>query len=348
LSTTLRSVQALAREGLLDPKVVAELAPVEARYAVAVTAHIAEGISGGSEALRRQFVPTRAELRLVDGERADPIGDDVHEVVPGVVHRYPDRVLLKPVHVCPVYCRFCFRRESVGPKGLSLDTGQLDRAVAWIAAQDGIFEVILTGGDPLVLSPSRLGALVARLSAIPHVGVVRVHTRVPVVAPQRVTPDLVSALQADGAATWVAVHTNHPDELTPPARSALARLVDAGLPLVSQTVLLKGINDDVDTLTTLFRQLVRCRVKPYYLHHGDLAPGTAHLRTSLERGRALVARLRGRLSGLCQPTYVLDIPGGHGKVPAAAAWVESAGEGGWTVRDWQGQVHAYPPTSKVP
>jgi len=348
VSGTLRSARALKAAGLLEDADVDGLGEVEARYAVAVSPHVAEGIAAGSEALKRQFVPSRAELRLLDSERMDPIGDGVHTVVPGVVHRYPDRVLLKPVHVCPVYCRFCFRREQVGPQGVSLDRAQLDRAIGWIADHDGVFEVILTGGDPLVMSAARLGGLLERLAAIPHVGVVRVHTRVPVVDPERVTPELVSALRHPGVATWVAVHTNHPDELTETARSALHRLADAGIPLVSQTVLLKGINDDAHTLATLFRQLVRDRVKPYYLHHGDLAPGTGHLRTTLAEGRALMRALRGRLSGLCQPTYVLDIPGGHGKVPAAAPWVEATVDGGWRVRDWQGNTHRYGATDEAP
>ena len=348
MSGTLRSAQALARAGLLSDEDLEGLGEVEARYAVAVTPAVAEGIAGGSAALRRQFVPSRAELRLLDSERADPIGDDVYTAVPGVVHRYPDRVLLKPVHVCPVYCRFCFRREQVGPRGMALSREQLDRAVDWIAGQPGIFEVILTGGDPMVLSPRRMSALLGRLAAIPHVDVVRIHTRVPVVDPARVSAALVAALRQPGVATWVAVHTNHPDELTDKATAALARLADAGIPLVSQTVLLKGINDDAAVLSELFRRLVRHRVKPYYLHHGDLAPGTGHLRTSLQAGRELVSALRGRLSGLCQPTYVLDIPGGHGKVPAGAPWIERAEDGAWTVRDWQGGRHRYAVSDPAP
>jgi lysine 2,3-aminomutase len=250
-------------------------------------------------------------------------------------------VLLKPVHVCPVYCRFCFRREQVGPDGTVLHAKQLDRALAWIGSQEQIREVILTGGDPLILSPSRLGDLMRRLAVIPHLDVVRLHTRVPVVAPGRITPAMAQALRVDGVATWVAVHTNHPDELNLASTQAMARLVDHGIPLVSQTVLLRGVNDDVSTLTELFRGLVRRRVKPYYLHHGDLALGTAHFRTTLAEGRALMDGLRGRLSGLCQPTYVLDIPGGHGKVPASAPWVVAGEAGAWTVRDWQGQTHTY-------
>lgn len=340
-SRTLRRVTQLAEHGLVSD--VEGLAPVEARFAVAVTPYVADQITDGSAAMGAQFLPTRAELRFSPVERHDPIGDHPHSPLPGLTHRYPDRVLLKPVHVCPVYCRFCFRREQVGPDGEVLDAQQLDRALAWIAANDGIHEVILTGGDPMVLSPRRMASILERLAVIPHVDVVRLHTRVPVVDPARVTVELARALRVDGVATWVAVHTNHADELNEASTRALARLVDHGIPLVSQTVLLRGINDDVDALTALYRGLVRRRVKPYYLHHGDLALGTAHFRTSLEEGRALVAALRGRLSGLCQPTYVLDIPGGHGKVPAAAPWVTRGDGDAWTVRDWSGREHRYPP-----
>jgi len=337
---SLRTVGQLLERGLIDD--TEGLAGVEARFAVAVTPHVADRIAEGSAGMGAQFVPTRAELRFEPEERSDPIGDEPYSPLPGLTHRYPDRVLLKPVHVCPVYCRFCFRREQVGPDGEVLDPRALDQALGWIASREGIREVILTGGDPLILSPRRMAGIIRRLARIPHVDVVRLHTRVPVVDPTRVTPEMLDALRAEGVATWVAVHTNHPDELDDASTNAMARLVDHGIPLISQTVLLRGVNNDVTTLTALFRGLVRRRVKPYYLHHGDLALGTGHFRTSLAEGRALVDALRGRLSGLCQPTYVLDIPGGHGKVPAAAPWVVEGDAEAWKVRDWTGGVHRYP------
>jgi lysine 2,3-aminomutase len=179
------------------------------------------------------------------------------------------------------------------------------------------------------------------LADIDHVKVVRFHTRVPVVAPERVTPELVAALKADGATTWVAIHANHPRELTAAARAALARLADAGIPLVSQTVLLKGVNDDPATLGALMRAMVEARVKPYYLHHGDRAPGTSHFRTTIAEGQALMQALRGRVSGLAQPAYMLDIPGGHGKAPVGPQYIEAA-ESGWMVEDFNGGRHAYP------
>jgi lysine 2,3-aminomutase len=287
----------------------------------------------------RQFVPSLNELLIRAEELADPIGDRVHEPSPGLTHRYPDRVILHATQTCEVYCRFCFRRETVGSEG-HLPEEDLHKALDYIAATPAIWEVILTGGDPMVLSPRRLKSLIDRLAAIPHVEVVRFHTRVPVVAPDRITPELVAALQTRPA-VYVVVHTNHPAELTPAARAALARLSGAGIPLLSQTVLLKGVNDSAEVLEALFRGLIRNRVKPYYLHHADLAKGTSHFRTSIAEGQALMAALRGRISGICLPTYVLDIPGGHGKVPIGPGYV-TPGEGPLHhVTDPNGGQHLY-------
>jgi lysine 2,3-aminomutase len=277
-------------------------------------------------------------------ERSDPIGDLAHSPVEGIVHRYPDRVLLKAVHVCPVYCRFCFRREMVGPQGLgTLSPDAMDRAFAYIESHPEIWEVILTGGDPLVLSPRRLAEITERLARIDHVKIVRFHTRVPVVEPDRIGEDLIAALKASRKTTYVALHANHPRELTDDARAACGRLVDAGIVMISQSVLLKGVNDDPDILASLMRAFVETRIKPYYLHHPDLAPGTGHFRLSVAEGQALVAGLRGRVSGLCQPTYILDIPGGYGKAAIGAAAITQGRDGCYTVSDFHGQQHAYPP-----
>jgi len=333
--TALRSPAALVAAGLIPPESLAALERVAAQYAVALTpAMVALAAEPG---VARQFLPDVRELDVSVEETADPIGDDAHSPVEGIVHRYPDRVLLKITLTCAVYCRFCFRREMVGPQARSLSPAALDAALAYIADRPEIWEVIITGGDPFVLSPRRLRALMDRLAAIDHVKVIRFHTRVPAVSPELITPALVAALQAPGKATWVALHANHPEELTPAARAACARLIDAGLPMVSQTVLLRGVNDDPAVLGALMRAFVETRIKPYYLHHGDLAPGTSHLRTTLADGRSLMAALRGDLSGLCQPTYVLDIPGGHGKAPVGPNYL---GEG-W-VADPGGGRHAYP------
>ncbi len=260
----------------------------------------------------------------------------------GLVHRYPDRVLLKIVGACAVYCRFCFRREMVGPASeMALSEAELDATLVYIRAHPEIWEVILTGGDPLVLSPRRIGEVCGRLGEIAHVKVLRWHTRIPVVAPERVTAELVAALKSARQTVYVAIHANHPRELTRRARAALARLADAGIPLVSQTVLLRGVNDDAATLEALMRAFVEARVTPYYLHHGDLAPGTAHLRTTIAHGQALMAELRRRLSGLALPTYVLDIPGGYGKVPAGPSYLTATGAGAYAVEDPGGATHAY-------
>ncbi|MCJ2037144.1 lysine-2,3-aminomutase-like protein [Methylobacterium sp. J-068] len=345
LDRPLRDPGALVRAGLVAPAALPALEAVAARYAVSVTPDMAELIDAQDSAdpIARQFLPRAEELETRPEENADPIGDDAHSPLPGLVHRYPDRVLLKPLHVCPVYCRFCFRREVVGPDGLgTLSEADLARALAYIADRPEIWEVVVTGGDPFALSPRRLGSIAAALAGIAHVRVLRFHTRVPVVEPGSVTDALVAALKRFEGAVFVALHANHPREFTPAAMAAIARLVDAGIPIVSQSVLLAGINDDPETLSLLMRRFVENRIKPYYLHHGDLAPGTGHLRTTLDQGRALVRDLRGRLSGLAQPLYVLDIPGGHGKVPVGPDYLEADGAG-WRVTDPNGTAHAYPP-----
>jgi lysine 2,3-aminomutase len=345
---TLRRVDEFAAAGLVPPERRTGIEAVAARYALALTPDMAELIdpTDPNDPIARQFVADPAELDVRPEERADPIGDDAHSPVAGIVHRYPDRVLLKPLHVCAVYCRFCFRRETVG-QGRALSRAEFDAALDYIRAHPQVWEVILTGGDPLVLSPRRLRDIVAALAAIEHVKVIRLHTRVPVVAPARVTPALVRALKARGKATYVVLHANHARELTAAARAACARLVDAGIPMLSQSVLLRGVNDGAEVLGELMRTLVECRIKPYYLHHGDLAPGTAHWRTGLDEGQALMRTLRGRWSGLCQPTYVLDIPGGHGKSPVGPNYlVQTGGANGSTryeVEDFNGSRHAYPP-----
>jgi lysine 2,3-aminomutase len=255
-------------------------------------------------------------------------------------------VLFKLVHVCAVYCRFCFRREMVGPgRETALSRRTYQNAIDYIRSHGDIWEVILTGGDPLMLSPRRLGEIMADLATIDHVRIIRLHTRIPVADPARVDDVLVAALKVAGATTWVALHANHPRELTAAARAACARMVDAGIPMVSQSVLLRGVNDDAATLEALMRAFVECRIKPYYLHHGDLAPGTAHLRTTLQKGQELMWALRGRVSGLCQPDYVLDIPGGHGKAPVGANYLsrEPGTELRYRVVDYCGDVHLYPP-----
>ncbi|CAA7620323.1 lysine-2,3-aminomutase-like protein [Magnetospirillum sp. UT-4] len=342
MDRTLRTVDALVAAGLVTEAARGRLDAVAARTAVAVTAHVAALINPADPAdpIARQYLPAPEELATAPEERADPIGDEAYSPLKGLVHRYPDRVLLKPIMVCPVYCRFCFRREAVGDSGATLGPAEMDAAFAYVAARPQVREIIVTGGDPFMLGAARLADLAARAATIPHLDVFRIHTRVPVADPARVTPELAAALAGGrGPAVWVSVHVNHPAELSSEACAALARLADAGLPLVAQTVLLKGINDTAEVLEALFRALVRHRVRPYYLHHPDLARGTAHFRPTLAEGRALMRALRGRLSGIALPTYVLDIPSGAGKVPVGPDWWdESAGE----VADPAGGRHRYP------
>jgi lysine 2,3-aminomutase len=253
----------------------------------------------------------------------------------------------------------------VGPgKANALPQPAYEGALDYIRTHKEIWEVILTGGDPLMLSPRRLAEVMTDLAAIDHVKIIRIHTRVPVADPQRITPDMVSALRVGSATTWVALHANHVRELTAKARAACAAMIDAGIPMVSQSVLLRGVNDDAATLEALMRGFVECRIKPYYLHHGDLAPGTSHLRTTLAHGQQVMRELRGRVSGLCQPDYVIDIPGGHGKAPVGPNYLslddsslnlnsisradsfsregELDAETRYRIVDYCGDVHLYP------
>jgi lysine 2,3-aminomutase len=335
----------LVAAGLVAPSRLEEIRRVAQEFVVALTPEVAALIDPADPAdpIAAQFVPSAAELVTAPEDQPDPIGDERWSPVPGIVHRYADRVLLKPILLCPVYCRFCFRREVVGKSPAMLTPEALAGAIDYVRDHSEVWEVILTGGDPFLLAPRRLAEIVRALDQIPHLGVIRFHTRVPIADPGRVDAELIEALAAERA-VYVVVHANHPRELTPLARAAVIRLTRAGIPLLSQTVLLRGVNDDAAVLETLFRHLVAMRVKPYYLHHADLARGTAHFRTGIATGQRLVRALRGRISGLCQPTYVLDIPGGYGKVAIAPCAVSPSGtSGGWVVEDPAGVQHSYPP-----
>ncbi len=340
--STSTSVVDLQAHGLVTPEEATGLEAVTERYAVAVTPTMLDLIDRANlqDPIRAQFVPSILELQQSPEESADPIDDAAFSPVPGLVHRYEDRVLLKVLSVCPVYCRFCFRREMVGPGGEALVGEILDQALEYIRARPQIFEVILTGGDPFMLSARRARDLVQALAAIEHVKVVRWHTRVPVVAPERVTDDFVGALRAEGVASWVAIHANHPREFTPEAKAAIIRMREAGISLVSQSVLLRGVNDRLDVLQDLMRGFVALGVKPYYLHHPDLAPGTGHFRLPIAEGQDLMAGLRRTLTGLAQPTYVLDVPGGAFKAPLDPTYVRET-EGGLQLLDGTGLWHDY-------
>jgi len=331
-SRTLRNADALFAAGLVTDRDTA--AAVQERYAVAITPAIQALIERPDDPIGLQFIPDPAELVTAPHERTDPIGDDALSPVKGIVHRYPDRALLKPLLVCPVYCRFCFRREHVGPDGGVLTTAELNAALDWLRAHTAIREVILSGGDPLLLAPHRLGYLLSALAAIPHVELLRIHTRVPVADPARVTDVLAAALDTEKP-LWLVVHANHAREFSADARAALRRVQARGVPVLGQSVLLRGVNDSAAALEALFRAMLAARVKPYYLHQLDPAPGTARFAVPIEEGRRLVATLRGRVTGLAWPTYVLDIPGGHGKVPIGPEYLD-----GDAVRDPWGEAHA--------
>jgi lysine 2,3-aminomutase len=310
----IRDAAGLVEAGLLEPGLEAEVAALSRRYAISLTPAVQALIASPDDPVGLQYVPSPDEAVTQPWEEADPTADAAHSPVKGVVHRYPDRALLKPLLACPVYCRFCFRREAVGPDGGLLTEVELEAALQWFARTDAVREAILTGGDPLMLSPRRLGMILGRLAALPHIEIIRLHSRVPVADPGRVTAALVAALGQDKP-VYLGVHANHEREFSPAAAEALARLAQAGIPLLGQSVLLRGVNSSAGALEALFRAMLRHRVKPYYLHQQDRAPGTARFEVPEAEGLALMAALRGRVSGLAQPTYVRETPGGGGKVP---------------------------------
>ena len=331
---TLRSASDLVTAGLVDAA-----APIEAvarRYAIAIPPAFQRLITDPDDPVGRQVVPHPDELLTAANEHDDPTADAPMSPVEGVVRRYPDRALLKPVLTCPLYCRFCFRRAHVGPEGGLLAEPALDAALDWIAAEPALREVILTGGDPLILSPRRLAHIVRRLDRMPHIETIRIHTRVPVAAPERIDGALVEALGAD-TPLRVILHANAAAELTADARAAIRRLLTAAIPVLSQSVLLRGVNDTPERLEALLRALLRARVTPATLHQLDRAPGTARFHVPIDEGRALLAALRGRVPGDSIPTYVLDIEGGHGKVPIGPDYLSPDGR---TVRDPWGNGHS--------
>jgi lysine 2,3-aminomutase len=311
---TIRSISALIEAGLAAADTRAALDAVAARYAIAIPPALASLITSPDDPIGRQFIPHSGELVMAAHESGDPIADEALSPVPGIVHRYPDRALLKPLLACPVYCRFCFRREQVGPDGGLLSDAELAAAFAYLAGQTQIREVILTGGDPLILSPRRLSHILNRLSEISHIEVLRIHTRAPVADPSLVTDALAAVLDIQ-TPLFIALHANHASELTHSVRTALEKLQRRGIPILGQTVLLAGVNDSEAALGDLFRAMLRARIKPYYLHQLDSAPGTARFHVPPERGREILANLRGKISGTAIPTYIYDRPGGLGKIP---------------------------------
>ncbi len=313
-------------------------------HATRITDHIKDLIKEHDEngSIARQYIPSNAEEYITPEELSDPIGDEAYSPIKGIVHRYPDRVLFKISNICAAYCRYCFRKDMIGPSSESLAKKDIENALNYIRTHTDIWEVILSGGDPLILSPRRLQDLLNSIEGINHIQTLRVHTRLPLTDPKRITQQLCASLKREKA-LYIIIHINHVNELTPDVIAALKHLQDSGCVLLSQSVLLKDINDNATTLETLFRKLVSLRIKPYYLHHPDFAPGTSHFRLPISRGQEIMKQLQGRVSGLCLPTYMLDIPGGAGKVPLTPEYLSSDGSDQYIIEDYQGKRRAYPP-----
>ena len=341
---TITTITGLRDAGLLGENQPARLDDVAAKYAIAITPAMSEAIkqTGPSGPIAKQFVPTIKELAEHPDETPDPISDIPFTPIKGIVHRYPDRALLKAVNVCPVYCRFCFRREMVGPsQGAGLSDKELEAALAYVVANPQIKELIITGGDPLILSPRRIQALTNKIAALPNITKIRWHTRVPIVMPDAITSELIASLTHAGVQTRIAIHANHPDEFGTEARQACEQLSEADIELLSQSVLLKGINDDVETLKQLMHSFIRAGAMPYYIHHGDLARGTAHFRTTIAYGLKLMKELSEKLPSTECPKYILDVPGGTGKIELNDATCIPRGEGRYTLRCRDGSTTTY-------
>jgi lysine 2,3-aminomutase len=327
----------------LTPDEVAGLQAAPDQFRVAVTPYYASLIDRDHPScpVRMQVIPRREELVTHRGELLDPLGEDAHRPVSAIFHRYPDRCLLLALDRCAIYCRHCNRRRLVGQEESAISRSDLDAAIDYIRRTPAIRDVLISGGDPLTLSTRRLEEIIAAVRSIDHVEIVRIGTRVPVVLPMRVDDELCAMLRRYHP-LFINTHFNHPKELTPLARAACEKLADAGIPLGNQTVLLRGINSSARVLRKLFTELLRCRVRPYYLFQGDVAAGTGHLRTSVETGIALMEQLRGHISGLAIPHLVIDTPGGMGKVTIGPDYVIQRGPERWMLRNYEGQTVEYP------
>lgn len=341
----IRDVDGLVEAGFVKNADRQTYDEVARHYDIGITDHIQDVIGDAADPLQdpvgRQYIPSPQELKATPDEMDDPIGDDVHSPVKGIVHRYPDRVLLKASSVCAVYCRYCFRREMIGAGAEHLSDDELEAAMSYIRAHNNIWEVILTGGDPLVLSARRLGAIIEELNSIEHVKIIRIHSRVPVANPDQLSDTILTVLKISKKPIYMVLHVNHAKELTPESIEKFDRLRAAGCSLLAQSVLLAGVNDDAAVLETLFKKLISLHVQPYYLHHPDRAKGTSHFRVSIKRGQEIVKALRGRISGICMPTYVLDIPGGYGKIPIEHQACIDEGDSLYSVEDFNGHFHSY-------
>ncbi len=297
--------------------------------------------------IRRTVIPTIHETVRAAGEADDPLGEDGMSPVPGLVHRYPDRVLLLLSDFCSTYCRYCTRSRVVGHGGVHPSRSRLERAFAYIEQTPTVRDVLLSGGDPLMLGEEKLSWILSRLRQIPHVEIIRIGTKVPAVLPQRITPRLARMLRQYHP-LWMSLHFTHPDECTPETLRACAMLADAGIPLGSQTVLLKGVNDNLETMRSLVHHLLKMRVRPYYLYQCDPITGSAHFRTPIATGLEIIRGLRGFTSGYALPTYVVDAPGGGGKIPLMPDYVVGREEDALVMRNYENNLYRYPEAFDIP
>ena len=344
LQHRIRDLPALARAIRLSEDELSAVARHSGPLPVGITPYYASLLDeqDATQGLRRTHIPVNGEYLTVPGEAEDPLGEDHDAAVPGLVHRYPDRVLFLATGFCSTYCRYCTRSRMVGGSGeYTFSTAQWQRAIDYITAHPEIRDVLISGGDPLTIATDKIEWLLARLRAIPHVEFLRIGTKVPVVLPQRITHDLTRMLRRYHP-LWMSIHFTHPDELTPEVAEATARLADAGIPLGSQTVLLKGINDDLPTMRTLMHGLLKLRVKPYYLYQCDPIVGSAHFRTPVETGVAIIEGLRGHTSGYAVPQYVVDAPGGGGKIPLLPDYLLGRDGADLLLRNFEGRAFRYP------
>ena len=295
-----------------------------------------------AQSLRRTVIPSMEESCFSYGESADPLSEDDHSPVPGLIHRYPDRVVFLVTSSCATFCRYCMRSRMVGRHSGSMDnSSRWSAAIDYIQSHSEVRDVLISGGDPLILEDEALESIIRRLRQIRHVEMIRIGTKMPVSLPQRVTQSLTSMLKKYHP-LWMSLHVTHPDELTPECQTACSRLADAGIPLGSQTVLLKGVNDNISTLKALMHGLIRFRVKPYYLFQCDPLPGTAHFRTSVATGLEMIQGLRGHTSGYAVPTYAVDAPGGGGKIPLLPEYVVGRDKNDLILRNYEGKIFRYP------
>jgi len=336
-------VDTLASVVRLDEQTQAQIRQCLTSFRMAITPYFASLFHADDPdcPLRRQFVPSVAETTLSAEEADDPLHEEADGPYPYLVHRYPDRVLFLVTRHCSMYCRFCSRKRHVGEEEFMLSAAERDRALQYIARTPAVRDVLISGGDPLTMIDDDLEDLIARIRAIEHVEIIRIGTRVPSVMPMRITERLLTMLKKYHP-IWINTHFNHPAELTPQAVQACADIVDAGIPLGNQSVLLKGVNDDAEVMRQLLTGLVRARVRPYYLYQCDLVRGSGHFRTRVETGIDIIAALTGQITGFAVPTYVIDAPGGGGKVPIGPDYLVSIDDEQVVLRNYEGEIYSYP------